>query len=51
MTRLSNLQPGEKFIWNNIKYTVMNHEGAMTEVFGNNRSWAWPLRSYVKKLS
>lgn len=48
--KLTNLQPGDKFIWNSIKYNVVNQEFPMTEVYGNGRNWAWPANVYVNQL-
>lgn len=37
------LKQGDKFIYNNIKYTLYQIENGMAEVFSENRFWAWPL--------
>jgi hypothetical protein len=39
--RLYNLSPGEKFIWKNNTYSVLQHDSGMVEVHGNGRAWAW----------
>lgn len=48
MKRLGSLHPGQKFIWNGVHYTVYDHSGLMTEVFANERFWAWPSSAIVK---
>lgn len=48
MKRLGSLCPGQKFNWNGAHYTVYDHAGLMTEVFANERFWAWPSSSTVK---
>lgn len=40
--KLFELNNGERFVWNNIRYTVHAQAHRMTEVFGNGRFWAWP---------
>lgn len=36
------LKEGEKFVHEDETYTVYTHEGNMTEVFKNDRFFAWP---------
>lgn len=50
MKRLGSLNPGQKFIWSGITYTVYDHAGLMTEVFAKDRFWAWPSSATVKLL-
>ncbi len=42
MKKLYNLQLGDRFLYNNKRYTVTEQDRNMTEVFSNGRFWAWP---------
>jgi len=51
ITELYNFRKDQKFIWNDIIYTVFQHEKGMTEVYGNNRFWAWNSNAKVIPIS
>lgn len=51
MKKLSQLQVGDKFTWNNKRYTVNQQDKNMTEVWENGRFWAWPSYSSVKVIN
>ena len=42
------LKEGDKFVYEDEICTIFAHEGDMTEVFKNNKFWAWPKWSGIK---
>ena len=48
MIKLAYLRRNEKFVWNNKTYTVYDHDGDMTEVFGNGKWCVWWSNTQVK---
>jgi len=49
-TILASLYHGEKFLYNNLRYTVYQQQSSMTEVFGAGRWWAWPSSAIVQLI-
>lgn len=48
--KLYSLKVGDKFLWNNIRYTVQEQDRTMTEVWANGKSWAWPSGCSVNPI-
>lgn len=48
MKKLFQLQVGDKFLFNNKRYTVNQQDRNMTEVWENGKFWCWPSSASVK---
>lgn len=51
LTLLYKLHAGDKFIWNNRRFTVVQKEAPMIEVFckATERYYAWPYKASVQQ--